>query len=105
MYHLLSGRNQKMSDNREDDNSKDVVRDDSKSKYDKLLEQLQNPWDWAAAFIGGTVGSFITVILHGGDLGHSVPTGALAAVAARKSFALACSGPSYGERQKICAFC
>ena len=56
------------------------------SAWDKVFEQLQNPWDWAAASIGGAGGAVATFFLHGADLGHSIPAGALGLVGARKAF-------------------
>jgi hypothetical protein len=55
------------------------------SPWQKVAGQLQDPWDWAAAAIGAAGGAVATIFLHGADLGHSIPTGALGAVAGRKT--------------------
>lgn len=51
----------------------------------RLLKELSSPWDWVAAIAGGAAGSAFSVTLQGLDLGTSIATGALAAVAIRKA--------------------
>lgn len=58
----------------------------SKSGWERVFDELKSPWDWAAAFGGGAAGSVVTAALHFGDMGHSVPTGALTAIAARRAW-------------------
>jgi hypothetical protein len=55
------------------------------SPWEEVFEQLQNPWDWAAATVGAAGGAAATIFLHGADLGHSIPAGALGTVGARKA--------------------
>ena len=58
---------------------------DIESGWQKVLSQITDPWDWAAAAAGAAAGACGTIVLHGADLGHSVPGGALGAIAARKT--------------------
>jgi hypothetical protein len=50
-----------------------------------VFAQLSDPLDWAAAFFGGAVGAGGTFVMHGLDMGHSIPTGALTAVSLKKA--------------------
>lgn len=59
--------------------------DDPKSLWTLAIEQAQNPWDWAFLIAGGAVGSIGTIASHFTDLGHSIPTAALCAVAFRRA--------------------
>jgi shikimate 5-dehydrogenase len=61
------------------------VSDESKSGWDRVFEQLENPWDWAAAAVGGAGGAVATILAHGLDLGHSIPAAALFTVGARRA--------------------
>ncbi len=59
--------------------------EDKKSPVEQVLEELKDPWDWTAMFFGGAAGAVATVFLHGADLGHSIPTGALGAIGTRRA--------------------
>ncbi len=61
----------------------------SKSGWDRVIDELKSPADWAAAIVGGAVGAGTTIASHGLDMGHSIPTGSLAALGLRKSWAAA----------------
>jgi hypothetical protein len=61
------------------------VSDEKKSPAERVLDELKDPWDWTAAFLGGAAGAAATIFLHGADLGHSIPTGALGAIGARRA--------------------
>lgn len=78
-------------------------KDDSSSNpvvsgLNKVLNELKDPLDWAAAFIGGAGGAAITVTAHGLDLGHSIPTGALAAVGCKKAIFASFQRPRLGKK-------
>ena len=74
--------------------------DEKKSPVEQVLNELKDPWDWTAAFLGGAAGAVTTVFLHGADLGHSVPTGALAAVGARRAVASGLSRPDLRRKAR-----
>jgi hypothetical protein len=57
----------------------------SKGPVERVLDQLVDPFDWIAAFLGGAVGATVTTASHGLDLGHSIPSGALGGVALKKT--------------------
>lgn len=61
------------------------MSDEKKSPAERVLDELRDPWDWTAAFFGGAAGAAATLFLHGADLGHSIPTGALGAIGARRA--------------------
>jgi hypothetical protein len=58
-----------------------------KSGWERLLEQISSPWDWAAAAAGAAGGAIITVSSGGADFGTSVTAGAATGLAARKALA------------------
>jgi hypothetical protein len=62
------------------------VSEQSKSGWERVFDELKSPWDWAAAFAGGAAGGIVTAAFHFGDMGHSVPTGALTAIAGRRAW-------------------
>lgn len=53
--------------------------------WEKLTEELQDPWDWAAAGVGSAIGLVITIFAGGLDGGTSAATGAIVGATARKS--------------------
>ena len=59
---------------------------DNKSALDRVLERIEDPWDWAAVALGGAAGITASLFLHGMDFGHAAPSGALAAVGLRHAF-------------------
>jgi hypothetical protein len=61
------------------------MSDDNKSGWERLANELKNPWDWTFAILGGAAGAGATILSHGLDLGHSIPTGALAGVGVRRA--------------------
>lgn len=58
---------------------------DSASGFERVIKELASPWDWVAAGVGAAGGCAATAILHGTDMGTSIATGAIAAIAARKA--------------------
>jgi hypothetical protein len=76
------------------------VADSSKSGWERVFDELKSPWDWAAAFAGGAAGSIVTTALHFGDMGHSIPTGALTAIAGRRAWAAGRNHSNLIERAK-----
>ncbi len=76
------------------------MADEKKSPVEQVLDELKDPWDWTAAFLGGAAGAVTTVFLHGADLGHSIPTGALAAVGARRAIAAGLSRPDLRRKAR-----
>ncbi len=61
------------------------MSDEKSSPIQDVLNELRDPWDWTAAFVGAAGGAAVTIIAHGADLGHSIPTGALTAIGARRA--------------------
>ena len=61
------------------------MSDEKKSPIQQVLDELRDPWDWTAALVGAAGGAAVTIFAHGADLGHSIPTGALTAIAGRRS--------------------
>jgi hypothetical protein len=59
--------------------------DENSSGWSRVFAQLSDPLDWAAAFLGGAVGAGGTMVMHGLDVGHSIPTGALTALSLKKA--------------------
>lgn len=74
------------------------MAEEKKSPAEQVLDQLKDPWDWTAAVVGAAGGAVATIFLHGADLGHSVPAGALSAVAARRSVATSFSRRTLRKR-------
>jgi hypothetical protein len=62
------------------------MSDEPKSAWDKVLSQITDPWDWAAAAVGAAGGLGVTVATHGADLGASAALGASSAIGARKAW-------------------
>ncbi len=58
--------------------------DEEKTGWNKLLEQVTNPWDWAFGIIGAAAGAGITVATGGTDLFTSIPAGFTTGVGTRK---------------------
>ena len=50
-----------------------------------LLDELKNPADWAAFILGAAGGAIVSGHIAGLDLGHSIPTGGFAALAAERA--------------------
>lgn len=61
------------------------MSDTGKSGWDRLLDQVTNPWDWAAGITGAAAGAAITIASGGADLGTSIATGFTTGIAARKA--------------------
>ena len=76
------------------------MADDNKSGWGRVFDELKNPWDWTAAIVGGAGGALVTIFTHGLDLGHSIPTGALGAVAARRAVSASFHRPSLRKKAK-----
>jgi hypothetical protein len=51
----------------------------------KVLAQITDPWDWAAAAAGASVGFVVSAHMFGLEGGVSIPGGASAAIALRKA--------------------
>ena len=58
---------------------------EKKSCLDRVLDELRDPWDWVAAFIGGAIGALLSVFIHKFDLEHAIPTGALFGIGGRRA--------------------
>lgn len=74
------------------------VSDEKKSGLDRVLDELKDPWDWAAAFVGAAGGAYVTVHTGGLDLGHAIPTGALGAISARRAGVASLRRPFLGKK-------
>src|SRR4051794_26421380 len=61
------------------------MSDDKKGSLERVLDQLTDPLDWVAAAAGAAGGAVVTGFAHGLDMGHSIPAGALGAIAAKKA--------------------
>lgn len=61
------------------------MSDQEKSAWEKVLDEISSPWDWVALAVGAAGGAGVTVFTHGTELGTSMATGALIAIAARKA--------------------
>jgi hypothetical protein len=78
-----------------------MADEDKKSGgWERVFDELKDPWDWTAAIFGGGLGAAATIFLHGADLGHSIPTGALGAVGARRAAAAGFRRPGLRKRAK-----
>jgi hypothetical protein len=62
-----------------------TLNDEKKNPLQQVLDELRDPWDWTAALVGAAGGAAVTIFAHGADLGHSIPTGALTAIAGRRT--------------------
>jgi hypothetical protein len=69
------------------------MSDEKKGVVEQITDQLKDPFDWAAAFIGGAGGAFVTFHTAGMDMGHSIPTGALGAIGLKRAIFASFSRP------------
>ena len=61
------------------------MSEQEKSPWERVLDEISNPWDWVAAAVGAACGAGVTITTLGADLGTALATGALLGVAARKA--------------------
>jgi type II secretory pathway pseudopilin PulG len=62
------------------------MSDGTRNGVQKLLDQLTDPWDYAAAMVGAAGGVAATILMHGTDGGTFAAGGASGAVGLRKLF-------------------
>lgn len=56
-----------------------------KSGWDRLIDEVSGPGDWAAAIVGGAVGAVGTFYSGGADMGTMAASGAVVGVSAKKA--------------------
>lgn len=61
------------------------MSESERSGWQKLLDQISSPWDWAAAGVGALGGAAVSAATLGADLGTAVATGAVTGITARKA--------------------
>src|SRR5687767_13725290 len=69
-----------------------------KSAWERVLNQISSPWDWAAAALGAAGGLGATILLHGTDLGTSIAAGATGGVAVSKAASASFQGRQLKRR-------
>jgi hypothetical protein len=62
------------------------MSDGTRNGVQKLLDQLTDPWDYAAAMVGAAGGVAATILMHGTDGGAFAAGGASGAVGLRKLY-------------------
>ena len=75
-----------------------MADEEKKSSLDRVLDELRDPWDWVAAFIGGAVGALLSLLIHKFDLDHAIPTGALFGIGGRRAIVSAFARRELTER-------
>lgn len=61
------------------------MSESERSGWQRLLDQISSPWDWAAAGPGALGGAAVSASAMGADLGTAVATGAVTGITARKA--------------------
>lgn len=74
------------------------MSDQDKSPWERILDEISSPWDWAAATVGGAAGAVVTMFAQGTDLGTFISAGAIIGVAARKAVYVSLQSRRLGKR-------
>lgn len=68
--------------------------------WEKVLNEITDPWDWIAAGAGAAIGGVVAFITHWPDLFTIVATGATAGVTIRKAWVAARLRPQLRRRSR-----
>jgi hypothetical protein len=68
--------------------------------WEKVLNEITDPWDWIAAGAGAAIGGVVALITHWPDLFTIAATGATAGVTIRKAWAAARRRPQLRRRSR-----
>jgi hypothetical protein len=73
------------------------MSEQEKSPWEKVLDEISNPWDWVTATLGAACGALISTEWLT-ELGTSLATGALIGIAARKALYVSLLGKRLKRR-------
>jgi hypothetical protein len=77
------------------------MSESERSGWQRLLDQISSPWDWAAAGLGALGGAAVSASAMGADLGTAVAAGAVTGITARKALGASTQRQRLGRRAQV----